>query len=283
MNTFLARNGVLVMDNNKIESGYQGGYNQWLTDNSALVTKDINERPSSCTHQKTIVQLLGFDNPRTQIGWLRLNTGYICFEESYYYIQGSHSVSILLSDIDNQINEQINNLIIGDTTEMNALKISLEDLLTNYALDFDKYDYQKMLWFQLIPKTNPGETHQYVLTITSQTDLVDGNVYYSMPFFRSILKENKVTDFKNCYFYFAAIKVDGRDSIGFKVDYQNTNVGGFYDYSTTPGTGTSGGGITSVSKMEGSKSANERLESAEALEALKTFEYVQTKPKINYL
>lgn len=235
-------NKIIVIIPSKIENKYPGGYEQWKIDNPDYID-NIQLPVSTCTHQKIIVDLSGFDDSKVLFEWLKLNSDYFCYAESYKYIENSHNINLFRSYIDDQIEEQITNLINLDINKPNAYVITLKDIMSKYNLDFDGINYEKMI---LIDLTLINK-YKYELDMSPKDSLIVVGIYYSFPFFKSIINNHNINDFEKCVFYFAKVKIGEKETIAFKVKYFDTEIAGYYDYSTIPG---GGGGAFMSHKLE---------------------------------
>lgn len=206
---------------NKSTFASEQDYNDWVTQNHVIVcSQKLN--PNTCTHKKDMIDLLRmFPGDRAaQAAWLGAHTDRFCFDESFDAIERSHKIQIDGTDLDERLDAA-------------AAKhsITVADMMAQ-GIDFDTDFYRKYL---VVGTDSQGN-------FFVKKDAFDiQQTCYSLPFMKSILVNNNITDFSACTFTFARIDVPNPDgstspTYAFKMVYKGTMIT-YYDYSTKPGLG----------------------------------------------
>lgn len=156
--------------------------------------------------------------------WLKANTDYICFDDSYPFIEKAHVITD--ADMQKRVNDAITN---KQETHIN-FQTFVDDI--KY---YDGFNYEMYLNFTVdtSKKISFKPVNRYVKGMRS----------FSLPSIKSVVARYGIKA-ENFYLYtinFVEVKdTNGLDAIAFRLDKGATIVG-FYDYSTNPGTGTGTG------------------------------------------
>jgi hypothetical protein len=204
----------------------------WENQNSKYYFEDNSTAGDSCTDNVVIdLNELSMTDGKLVGKWLRDNSDYICFPDSYNYIEKAHVVSNP---------DFIRNIEVYT----NRREISYKDLksMTNISIkvffpkeDFDSIGYNGYLNFFTFFGGNP----RFIFDI-NQID--EGS--YSIPFFRSIKNRiekelNTTINEKDIKFTFVSTKSspEGKAVVAFKVDVTNgtKTFKEYYNFSTDPG------------------------------------------------
>ncbi len=162
--------------------------------------------------------------------WLKDNSKYICFEDSYKHIEQAHVVTntVFINNIETETNRR---LITYDDLKSMA-NFSIRILSPNE--NFDSIGYEGYLNFFTILGSSP----RFVYDL-NQID--EGS--YSIPFFRSIKKRiekelNITINDRELEFTFVKTKnPEGKAVVAFKVEFNNATetFNEYYNFSTDPG------------------------------------------------
>ncbi|WP_396152156.1 hypothetical protein [Flavobacterium sp.] len=162
--------------------------------------------------------------------WLKDNSKYICFEDSYKHIEKAHIVTntIFINNIENESKRRLINY--EDLKSMSNLSIRI--LTPNE--NFDSIGYEGYLNFFTIFGSSP----RFIYDI-NQID--EGS--YSIPFFRSIKKRiekelNITINEREIEFTFVSTKnPEGKAVVAFKVEFNRDTktFKEYYNFSTDPG------------------------------------------------
>lgn len=165
--------------------------------------------------------------------WLVKNSDYICFEDSYPYLEEAHLIKdqLFIENINNASNPRV-------LTYENIKNIS-NGLIktahpTNPTLDFESHGYQAYLNFFTLFGSNPRFVYDFGLT-------KEGS--YSIPFFRSIKHRiekdfNSVVNEKDIKFTFVKVKnLSNLEVIALVVEASvaSSTFKEYYNFSTDPG------------------------------------------------
>jgi hypothetical protein len=215
---------MLVIDVDKIGSQNSTEFSTWLAKNIGRIR--FGQLPSPfCTRDHLLLNLSDLRTAIEQSNWLQENSNFICFAKSYNYIENLHKIKndpTQLTFIDNKILSK--DKISLSVTEMLAL-------MTDFNLD--SFNYEKYLIFEI-------KSNALILTLSNSYDGTKD--CYSFPFLRSILINNKETDFDKCIFHFVETNINGK-TIAMRVDFSNNKTQIHYDYSHNPPNGKAWGGI----------------------------------------
>ena len=146
--------------------------------------------------------------------WLKANGSYINFTDSYPFIEAAHRITSTshLSQIDN-----------ASASYESIDLLRLKSLLSNSHGNFSTFAYE---YYSVMSFNGSGQ-----LQVT-MTDTYDSRRFcYSVPLFRSIVAEFRLTD--SSVFEFASVSLDGAARIIFRIlDSNNKYV--YYNYSNEP-------------------------------------------------
>lgn len=194
--------------------------------NKDLVLGEIdNPDLSKCVDKIVVVNLSPLTDRDHLLKWLKENGKRICYKDSYEFIERLHLINTQkLND------ERIDFAAVSK-------KMNIAQLLNEIQLpDFDSIDYESYIVVSFLE----GVFH---IEVTNDTDTIKDltKASYSFPLFRSILYQNSVTKWDECFIKFAevAIELDDKsivNSVAFKVDFPN-KTSAYYDYSHNPAAG----------------------------------------------
>jgi hypothetical protein len=208
---------IVVIDKSKIDE-----FDLWEAENSASYCHKQILNPK-CSNT-LVIDLNKVGNSDENIAkWLKKNTNYICFNDTYKFIENSHS--IIKTSIQGAINSEIS---AGRSTPYTFNEFKKE------IVDFDLYNYEKYIQPYF-------DTTEKKIKFKPVDPYKSGLKCYSIPLFKSILSNHTISNLDTCVLDFATIKNKKNvDVIVFKVTIGSTVIG-FYNYSTDP----SGGGRNS--------------------------------------
>lgn len=199
---------LIVIDASKTDSTWKAKNEKYFCD---LV---LTNREEKHTHDYFIVNLGKVSSFSNIIGkWLQDNTKLICYEESYKFIEGDHIIELSADDMDR-------------LPLSNKRELSFKDLKLKIN-NFDVLFYENFIQFSL-----PNDVKDPIqVSVHSKFDQAKN--LYSIPLFKSIAYNRKLTDNATFIFY------DGDDSpseqlVVFGVRDSPASPIMFYDISVNP-------------------------------------------------
>ncbi|TGD59514.1 hypothetical protein [Flavobacterium humi] len=200
---------LIVIDSSKTDSNWRSQNERFFCELKLPTRKDNH------THNYYIIDLdkVNVLN-RDEVGkWLKKNTKFICYEESYQYIEKQHDI-----EITPVLTQQISNL--------NKATITFKDLKTEISKisNFDTLYYDTYVQFSL-------ESGKVKVTPFADFDYTKN--LYSIPLLKSILYNNRTISDQS-YLEFYDVSTDsGKQIIVFGIR-DATNLVLFYDISVNP-------------------------------------------------
>lgn len=212
---------VLIVDGDKLKA--DGIYNAWMTDkeNMSLFCNLSAWDRKGHDHETIIVSMERFWDMDEQIYWLRKNQKYICYDESYAFIE---------------------KLRIVDATDpmMAHLQLAAEHPVFFSKIMSDSGIQLSDLFDQFLTVYMNGSDEP---VFDKSPDFSVDPTCLSMPFLSCLFYNHKnvIIDPLNCEFLFKCVNVEYygkmRKIVSFRLRYDGNLVGDeYYDYSTQPGT-----------------------------------------------
>lgn len=205
-------------------------YQTWHDENKDYIYTGQYEQPTKCNDPIAInLDKISLTDGNKVRDWLKNNSKYICFEDSYKYIESAHIItdSNSISVINNATNKRPLSFKDISDKSTNLMRV------VNSNLNFENHGYEGYLnFFNFLGDTR--FLYDYGII---------GEGRYSIPFFRSIRasvnKEFGSTDFpeKDIIFSFVQVNLNGRKVIAFTVEATNGSkkFKQYYNFSTDPG------------------------------------------------
>ena len=197
---------LIVIDSSKTNSNWKSQNEKFLCD------LKLSGRKENHTHNYYIVDLdkVSVLN-RDEVGrWLKNNTKFICYEESYQYIEIQHDIAITPD-----LTQQISNLNKGQLTFAQ---------LKSEIANFDTLYYDTYVQFSL----QAGK-----VKATPFTDFDYTKNLYSIPLLKSILYNNRTIGDQSILEFYDVSTDSGKQIIVFGIR-DATNLVLFYDISVNP-------------------------------------------------
>jgi len=203
----------------------------WENENSKFYYEDNSASGDACVDNVVVdLNIVSSTDGKLVRDWLKANSKYICFEDSYKHIEEAHVVKD--SDFIKNIDSETNPREVSYEYIKSATNIFIRSSGPNR--DFDNIGYDGYLNFFTFFGSNPR-------FIYDTGEVKEGS--YSIPFFKSIKhrieKEfNTTINEKDIKFNFVKTKnMEGVDVIAFTVVVTNgtSTFKEYYNFSTDPG------------------------------------------------
>ena len=202
-----APENIIVIDANLVD-------NAWKTANSAYFATNLLPSPHVTDYFIIDLNLVSSTDSKLIVDWLKANTAYFSYEDSYNFIALGHNLTDLI------YHTQIETAITAGL----SFQINGADLVER-AKSFDKSNYP--YYFQVDTNVLGVPTG-----ITEISDYIDEDHCFSFPFFKAIFTLYGIApeDRGNVLFSFAQIvSPTNVTSIGFKLEYDTKTM--YYDFT----------------------------------------------------
>lgn len=198
---------LVVVDQTKIPN-----YDNWMEKNNAYIAnvplqKSTGE--SSCTEQKIYIESSSISQVKYP-EWLKANGHYICYNETYKYIECVHSIDTTTCVISKKLRDKLT-----------LAQIKAE--IRRKGGDFEEENYDKYTSLSF------DANKKLVISVVSRFDAT--TICYSIPLLRSVVAKYNLTD--SSIFEFMQADMSTYRTIIFKVQ-DRTGINNYYDFSQIP-------------------------------------------------
>ncbi|WP_162127734.1 hypothetical protein [Flavobacterium phycosphaerae] len=210
---------IIIINVSKLKR--DGVYDTWTRNNQDLICNS-NFKSAKCEYESLAVNLLVFDDRIAEFTWLNTNSDYICYDESYAFLEQSRLINIPRSTIDDHVR---------DAAEEQKKTFTLRQMI-DLGLDLNRPNYRQFVKID-------DSSGTAVLQVSDGFE--ENKTCYSIPFIISIVKDLKITNYNDLVFTFVKVRIDGVDAYAFNVTYPGLDLSKkYYDFSTRPGFGLFG-------------------------------------------
>lgn len=201
---------IVVIDKSKFSS--TAAFDTWLKNNPYNCTKQLTN--PKCTNYAVIdLHKIHSSDEQKVANWLQANNAYICFDDSYQFIEKAHKVNAAIqTSIDTKINAN------------DKLDIRLDNLINNIT-NFPTTEYNAYLIFN---RDNNNKITQTIGTYAS------GNKGFSVPFINSIISVNNISSADYSKYTFTFVLINNDTKVGLKITNTINHNVLYYDISTEP-------------------------------------------------
>lgn len=166
----------MVIDDSKLEDS-----TRWKIDNEAFIC-NYSKVFDSCSKNQTVINLSMIKKVEDRAKWLTENCKYICFNDSYAFIEKVHFLPLTA-----------NQIRVLDSIPAKISKQDLDDKIKFVNDTNTKDDYDKWISFEI------DSTKR--VTIKENIKFDEKGRYFSIPLLKYILRDLKMTDFITFYEY----------------------------------------------------------------------------------